>query len=259
MISVSPSGRRRDVPARTRTRNASLGPRNDLRFTTGTTRTQTQRKAWESNPQPRGGHPASNGAAGQFACLPSNDRGWSHRESHPDLRHARAVPSCWTMTPRGEKRRSGPAGESNPDLLGANQASSHWTSRPTRIRQGPPGSRTRTASVPRSHAAITPADRSVGRGSDRRHPASQGSRGRPAGRCNVDRPHSRPGRTRTCGILFVRQASWPLDDGTKGSRRGGSRTHKHQPLRLAAFPVCLPGDDEERVAGLGVEPSAPGL
>jgi hypothetical protein len=64
--------------------------------------------------------------------------------------------------------------------------------------------------------------------------------------------NSRPGRTRTCGILLVRQASWPLDDGTKSSSRGGSRTHKHQPLRLAALPFAYPAIG--RVAGMGVEP-----
>src|SRR3954471_13608879 len=54
------------VPAGSRTRNVSLGPRSDLRFSTGT----MQRKAWDSNPQPREGRPASNGVARQFACLP---------------------------------------------------------------------------------------------------------------------------------------------------------------------------------------------
>jgi hypothetical protein len=56
------------VPAGSRTRNVSLGPRRDLRFTTGT----MQRKAWDSNPQPREGRPASNGVARQFACLPTS-------------------------------------------------------------------------------------------------------------------------------------------------------------------------------------------
>jgi hypothetical protein len=54
------------------------------------------------------------------------------------------------------------------------------------ISRGLPETRTRTASVP----------------------------GRCAAR-NTWRPSaSRPGRTRTCAILLVRQASWPLDDGT---------------------------------------------
>ena len=38
----------------------------------------------------------------------------------------------------------------------------------------------------------------------------------------------------------------------KSSSRGGIRTHRHQPLELAALPVCLPG--HRCIAGLGVEP-----
>ena len=39
--------------------------------------------------------------------------------------------------------------------------------------------------------------------------------GKDVNRIVIDQAESRPGRTRTCAILFVRQASWPLDDGTK--------------------------------------------
>ena len=85
---------------------------------------------------------------------------------------------------------SGPAGELNHDFLIASQASFRWTSSPCLIRttKGPPENRTRSPSLPKRCAAGTPADR----------PAE-----------------SRPGRTRTCAILCVRQASWPLDDGTE--------------------------------------------
>ncbi len=121
---------------------------------------------------------------------------------------------------------SGPARESNPDLLLARQASFRWTSRPSPLnRQGPPGARTRTTSLPRRHAASNTCGPEV----------------------------SRPGRTRTCDILFVRQASWPLDDGTRISSRGGSRTHTHQPLRLAALPFAYPAIEIGKVAGMGVE------
>jgi hypothetical protein len=54
---------------------------------------------------------------------------------------------------------------------------------------------------------------------------------------------SRPGRTRTCASLFVRQGPWPLGDGTMKdsvSSRDGIRTHKHQPLVLAALPFAYP-------------------
>jgi hypothetical protein len=47
-----------------------------------------------------------------------------------------------------------------------------------------------------------------------------------------------PGRTRTCDILLVRQASWPLDDGTDGnlrSRTGGSRTHRSPDSRPGRY------------------------
>ena len=37
---------------------------------------------------------------------------------------------------------------------------------------------------------------------------------------------------------------------------GGSRTHRHEALDLAAFPVCVPG---RQVAGPGVAPGRPGL
>jgi hypothetical protein len=59
--------------------------------------------------------------------------------------------------------------------------------RPIPPMEGPPENRTRSPSLPRRCAAGTPADRLRG---------------------------SRPGRTRTCAILLVRQASSPLDDGT---------------------------------------------
>ena len=129
-------------------------------------------------------------------CLPFE---WTHRESNPDLRHARATSSPWTMGPSIADSAEWTAGESNPDLRRAMPVSSRWTSSPFEERnrpgnrrpippiEGPPENRTRSPSLPRRCAAGTPADRL---------------------------PGSRPGRTRTCAILFVRQASSPLDDGT---------------------------------------------
>ena len=124
---------------------------------------------------------------------------WTHRESNPDLRHARATSSPWTMGPSITDPVEWTAGESNPDLRRAMPVSSRWTSSPFEERnrpgayrpippiEGPPENRTRSPSLPRRCAAGTPADRL---------------------------PASRPGRTRTCAILLVRQASSPLDDGT---------------------------------------------
>ena len=62
---------------------------------------------------------------------------------------------------------------------------------------GPPGSRTPISCLQGRRLAVGPAARM--------------RRGEGASA-------SRPGRTRTCAILFVRQASSPLDDGTKGTR-----------------------------------------
>jgi hypothetical protein len=140
---------------------------------------------------------------------------WTHRESNPGLRPAEPVSFRWTMGPSFFDCAQWTAGESNPDLRRAMPASSRWTSspvekknwsgnripmlrvpsreriRPSRSHKGPPENRTRSPSLPKRCAAGTPADR----------PAE-----------------SRPGRTRTCAILCVRQASWPLDDGTNGGQ-----------------------------------------
>ena len=66
---------------------------------------------------------------------------------------------------------------------------------------------------------------------------------------------SDPGWIRTIIVfLVVTQASLPLDHGII-SDRGGSRTHRHEALDLAAMPICVPG----QVAGPGVAPGGPGL
>src|SRR5271166_4487321 len=62
---------------------------------------------------------------------------------------------------------------------------------PTTFRSsGPPGSRT---PISVCKAGVVPLDQQPDRGNE-----------------------SRPGRTRTCANLCVRQASWPLNDGTNG-------------------------------------------
>ena len=114
------------------------------------------------------------------------------------------------------------AGESNPDLRRAMPVSSRWTSSPFEERnrpgayrpippiEGPPENRTRSPSLPRRCAAGTPADRL---------------------------PGSRPGRTRTCAILYVRQASSPLDDGTRFGRVARVGVEPTG-TRLSTWPRC---------------------
>ena len=71
---------------------------------------------------------------------------------------------------------------------------------------------------------------------------------------------SRPGRTRTCAHLFVGQASWPLDDGTKRIAAFAVAEVGVEPtstslsdwrLCLFAYPAVIPWC---RIAGTGVEP-----
>ena len=98
---------------------------------------------------------------------------------------------------------------------------------------------------------------------------------------NTYRPSSTviPDWNRTSTFLVVTQASSPLDHGICSSDRGGSRTHRHEALDLAAMPICVPGRKwrvreshpavqayETRlslrppaVAGPGIEPGAPAL
>ena len=51
---------------------------------------------------------------------------------------------------------------------------------------------------------------------------------------------SDPGWGRTSTLLHVTQASSPLDHAIS-SDQGGSRTHRHEALDLAALPICVPG------------------
>jgi hypothetical protein len=132
---------------------------------------------------------------------------WTAGESNPDLRRAMPASSRWTSSPYARMNRHGNRTPLLRDPFSRGDP-------PARSHEGPPENRTRSPSLPRRCAAGTPADR----------PAE-----------------SRPGRTRTCAILCVRQASSPLDDGTSAvSSTGGIRTHRHQALDLAAMPVSVP-------------------
>ena len=57
---------------------------------------------------------------------------WTHRELNPDLRHARAMSSPWTMGPSFSASvcAQWTAGESNPDFRCAKPVSFRWTSSP---------------------------------------------------------------------------------------------------------------------------------
>jgi hypothetical protein len=67
---------------------------------------------------------------------------------------------------------------------------------------------------------------------------------------------SHPGRTRTCDILLVRQASWPLDDGTRTDQIEQSPRWESNPQTPASHAGSFAGLPTRRsaVAGLGVEP-----
>ena len=171
----------------------------------------TKRKARESNPHPREGAPRLANRPGKpYPATFRNHAQWTDRELNPDLqtRQPGVFPLDhqpifiqWT------------AGESNPDCLGANQASSPWTSGPHLKR-----------SVRESNPVFLLTEEVCCR--------------------NTYRPfrNSDPGWSRTITFLVVTQASSPLDHGIMLiSDRGGSRTHRHEALDLAAMPICVPG------------------
>ena len=196
MISVSPPGRhsgRRGI----RTHNPVRGAPLATGVLASSPASRTPESGATGNRTRTSATPGRCPPAGPWARL--HHAQWTRRESNPDLRHARATSSPWTMGPSIADSAEWTAGESNPDLRRAMPVSSRWTSSPFEERnrpgnrrrsppiEGPPENRTRSPSLPRRCAAGTPADRL---------------------------PGSRPGRTRTCAILCVRQASSPLDDGT---------------------------------------------
>jgi hypothetical protein len=112
------------APTRTRTRDSSLGPRYDPPLH----HRGVQRKARDSNPHALAGALVSTEARPAVSgYLPFQ---WTHRESNPDLRHARATSSPWTMGPSITDSAEWTAGESNPDLRRAMPVSSRWTSSP---------------------------------------------------------------------------------------------------------------------------------
>ena len=97
-------------------------------------------------------------------------------------------------------RSSGPPGSRTP--ISGVQSWCRPVGPAAHLRKGPPENRTRSPSLPRRCAAGTPAD-----------PPAE----------------SRPGRTRTCANLCVRQASWPLDDGTNCRKSAGARAYGASP------------------------------
>ena len=71
---------------------------------------------------------------------------------------------------------------------------------------------------------------------------------------------NRPGRTRTCAILFVRQASWPLDDGTNEHESPRWESNPHAPPSQDGGFAYLPTRrSDSRIPGPGIEPGNPGL
>ena len=88
------------APARNRTRNSSLGPRGDLRSTTGTPYVlAAEGKGFE--PSFPGGNRVSSAARPTVSgYLPSfRSHQWTAGESNPDLLFARQVSSHWTSSP----------------------------------------------------------------------------------------------------------------------------------------------------------------
>ena len=102
------------APTRTRTRNASLEARHDLRFTIEAHIASSQRKAWDSNPHPRRARTALANRPGQ--PYPATFRIFSGPTGNRTRisSHARAGVVPLDHEP---VRISGPAGESNPDFL----------------------------------------------------------------------------------------------------------------------------------------------
>ncbi len=132
---------------------------------------------------------------------------WTRRESNPDFRHAsrRVIP----LDHRPAFVVSGPPGTRTPITWVQTKRLPFGPAALTT--RGPSGSRTRSSSLPRRCAAETPTDHRV----------------IPAG---IEPALSWLSPRRLC--------HW-----TTGSfrDRGGSRTHKHEALDLAALPVCVPG------------------
>ena len=172
----------------------------------------TERKARDSNPHPPRGGTALAGRLGKPYPTTFRSSGPTGSRTRISATPGRRRPlGPWALQSLCLRSAQWTAGESNPDLRRAMPASSRWTSSPyarmnrhgnrtpllrdpfsredppAHSHEGPPENRTRSPSLPRRCAAGTPADRLF---------------------------ESRPGRTRTCAILCVRQASWPLDDGT---------------------------------------------
>ena len=170
-----------------------------------------ERKARDSNPHPPRGGTALAGRLGK--PYPT-----TFRSSGPTGNRTRI-----SATP-GRRRPLGP-----------------WALRSPPPPSGPPGSRTPISGVRCRCRPVGPAARlkkGTGRNlqadpPDRRSARESNSVSLPTKEVccrNTCRPaESRPGRTRTCAILFVRQASSPLDDGTICGQQHGWDSNPQAP------------------------------
>ena len=152
---------------------------------------------------------------------------WTHRESNPDFRHARAVSSRWTMSPLRSVDRPG------------SRTPISWL----QARRLPVGRAAHVLSEVRP--GIEPGLPPYQGGVRPKHLQTKF-------RC------SDPGWSRTIAFLDVAQASSPLDHGIKLSvTEVGVEPTNHEALDLAALPVCVPG--HVSVAGPGVAPGGRSL
>ena len=97
----APSYSGSSTPTRSRTRNASLGPRHDLRFTIGA---EAEGKGVEPL-RPCSRTVFETGPATRIR-LPSECQ-WTRRESNPHFQHARLMSSRWTTSPCSAVDRRG--------------------------------------------------------------------------------------------------------------------------------------------------------
>jgi hypothetical protein len=128
------------------------------------------------------------------------------------------------------------AGESNPDLLVASQASSRYYEPPFSLNSAKvrPGVEPGPPPYHRGVPPVTTADQTL---------------------C------SHPGRTRTCDILLVRQASWPLDDGTRNKRIRSVAEVGVEPTStsLSSWRLCRFAYSAESDCRSGSRTQGPGL
>ncbi len=131
----------------------------------------------------------------------------------------------------------------NPDLQFAELASSHWTISPYSF-SGPDGGRTHhtdLARVSRLPGTCQPTNREVRPGVEPGLPPYRG--GVPPEHRQTVFPAVIPdGVEPSLSWLSPRRLRrWTTGSSLVSSDRGGSRTHRHEALDLAAMPICVPG------------------